>query len=41
MIRPVIVHAEGRERSPQGHRLYWQRWLPAAPRAVLLEARLG
>lgn len=31
-----IVHKEGRRRTRDGVDLYWQRWLPDAPRGLLL-----
>jgi alpha-beta hydrolase superfamily lysophospholipase len=31
-----IVHTEGHESARDGLTLYWQRWLPEAPRALLL-----
>src|SRR5262245_9357666 len=37
-VRSGILHAEGRRRTRDGLDLYWQRWLPAEPRGLLLVA---
>lgn len=31
-----VTHDEGRLQSPDSVSIYWQRWLPADPRALLL-----